>query len=257
MKPFSLITDSYDRKARLYPALLLVVPVLIVVVGVGLATFSILKSLGTVAAGCGGAFLLSQLARDAGKKLEVKLFEKWGGLPSVAILRHRDVRIDAITKNRYHKHLSTLVKGTKPPTPKEEDADPTAADQVYTAWSSYLRVHTRNTKTYPLVFQENVSYGYRRNVCGLRPLGIGLSALSLASGAGWLYRTHVITGSMGTESVASLLCVFVFLLLWIFRFTPDWVRIPADAYAQRLVESVDSLKSAPSSSKTSASKGTA
>lgn len=48
MKPFSLITDNYDRKARLYPALLLVAPVLIVVVGVGLATFSILKSL----AGC-------------------------------------------------------------------------------------------------------------------------------------------------------------------------------------------------------------
>lgn len=257
MKPFGLITDSYDRKARLYPALLLVAPVSIAVVGVGLASLSILKSLGTVTAGCGGAFLLAQLARDAGKKLEVRLFERWNGLPSVAILRHRDARIDAITKDRYHKHLSTLVKGTKPPTPKEEGADPTKADQVYTAWSSYLRVHTRDTKKYPLVFQENVSYGYRRNVCGLRHLGIGLSTLSLASGTGWLYRMHAITGTVGVESIASLICVFVFLLLWIFRFTPDWVRIPADAYAQRLVETVDSLKGAPSSSKTAAAKGTA
>ena len=187
----------------------------------------------------------------------MKLFERWGGLPSVAILRHRDARIDAITKNRYHKHLSTLVKGTKPPTPNEEGDDPTKADQVYTAWSSYLRVHTRDTKKYPLVFQENISYGYRRNVCGLRPMGISLSALSLASGAGWLYRMSVITGTIGTESIASLLSVFAFLLLWIFRFTTEWVRIPADAYAQRLVETVDSLKSAPSSSKTSAVKGTA
>ena len=70
MKPFSLIIDGYDRKARLYPALLLVAPVLIAVVGVGLGNLSILKSLGTVAAGCGGAFLLAQLARDAGKKLK-------------------------------------------------------------------------------------------------------------------------------------------------------------------------------------------
>jgi hypothetical protein len=41
----------------------------------------------------------------------------------------------------------------------------------------------------------------------------------------------------------------VFLVLWIFRFTPDWVRIPADAYAERLAEAVDGLHGKTASKK--------
>ncbi len=154
-------------------------------------------------------------------KNKKQFFEAWGGLPSVAIFRHRDTRIDATTKARYHKQLSTLVKGTKASSPEEEAADPAIADQVYSAWSSYLRIHTRDTKKYPLVFQENISYGYRRNVCGLRPLGIVVSSLSLAGGAVWLYHLHSISEIVTTESIGALICVFAILLLWAFRFTPD------------------------------------
>lgn len=241
MNPINLITDGYERKARLYPALLLVSPIVITIVGAASTKLSTLESLAAALAGCGGAFLLTQLARDAGKKREKQFFEIWGGLPSVAILRHRDNRIDAITKARYHKQLSTLVKGTKAPSPKEEVAEPIAADQVYSAWSAYLRVHTRDTKKYQLLFQENISYGYRRNVCGLRPLGIVVSSLSFAGGAVWLYHLYSATGSVTVESAGALTCVFVILLLWTFWFTPNWVRIPADAYAERLVETINAI----------------
>lgn len=256
MNALNLITDGYERKARLYPALLLVAPIVITIVGIASTKLSTLESSAAALAGCGGAFLLTQLARDAGKKREKQFFEEWGGLPSVAIFRHRDTRIDAITKGRYHKQLATLVKGTKAASPEGEAADPAAADQVYSAWSSYLRVHTRDTKKYQLLFQENISYGYRRNVCGLRPLGIVVSSLSLAGGAGWLYHLHSTTGTITAESVGALVCVFVILLLWAFRFTPNWVRIPADAYAERLAETTDSMNNAQPSSK-GQTKGTA
>jgi hypothetical protein len=249
MTPLNLVTDGYERKARLYPALLLIAPIVITIVGVASTTLSTLESFATVLTGCGGAFLLTQLARDAGKKREKHFFETWGGLPSVAIFRHRDTRIDAITKARYHKQLSTLVKGTKAPSPEDEVAEPAMADQVYNAWSSYLRINTRDTKKYPLLFQENISYGYRRNVYGLRPLGIVVSSLSLAGGAIWLYHLHSTTGTISAESVGALICVFVILLLWAFWFTPNWVRIPADAYAERLAETTDSMNKAPLSSK--------
>ena len=45
----------------------------------------------------------------------------------------------------------------------------------------------------------------------------------------------------------------VFLLLWIFRFTADGARIPADAYAERLAEAVDTL----GGKTTTSAKGTA
>lgn len=249
MNPFNLITDGYERKARLYPALLLVAPIIITVVGIASTKLSALESLATALAGCGGAFLLTQLARDAGKKREKQFFVAWGGLPSVAIFRHRDTRIDSITKSRYHRQLAALVKGAKGPSPEEEQTDPAKADQVYSAWSSYLRVQTRDTKKYSLLFQENISYGYRRNVCGLRPLGITVSVIVLLGDAAWLYHVRSSTGTITTESLTALACVFVLLLFWTFRFTPTWVRIPADAYAERLAEATDSLKAASPSSK--------
>ncbi len=225
-------------------------------VGVASAKLSTLESLGAAAVGCGGAFLLTQLARDAGKKREKPLFDAWGGMPSIAIFRHRDSRIDPITKARYHSRLAALVKGAKAPTPKEETADPTGSDQVYSAWSSYLRVHTRDTKKYPLLFQENVSYGYRRNVYGLRPTALIVSALSFAVGAAWLYYRHSVAATITPESVGALGCVLVILLLWAFRFTRDWVRIPADVYAERLVEAIDSMGSDTQPSKSKTNKGT-
>jgi hypothetical protein len=236
MNPLTLITDGYERKARLYPALMVLLPVIVAVVVILPGNVSAFQSLVGLVAGCGGAFLLSQLARDAGKKGEKMLFERWGGLPSVAIFRHRDSRLDTITKARYHKKLVTLVKGSKAPSAAEENANPTAADQTYTAWSTYLRVHTRDVKKFSLLFQENVNYRYRRNLWGMRRVGIVSTALATAALG---YRIYQSAG--GEILIGAIALTVVLLLLWIFRFTAEWVRVPADAYAERLAETVETV----------------
>ena len=93
----------------------LVAPVVVVGIAMLAARLSVLESLGAALVGFGGAFLLTQLARDAGKKREKELFAKWGGTPSVSIFRYRDTRLNAIIKARYHKKFSTLVKEAKAP----------------------------------------------------------------------------------------------------------------------------------------------
>jgi hypothetical protein len=242
MNPFNLFTDSYDRPARLYPALLAIAPIFIAAVAIVSADeLTFLKSLGALAVGCGGTFLLSQLGRDFGKTRENELFELWGGLPSVAILRHRDPRLNAITKDRYHKRLATLVPEAKAPSVEDEQADQKAADQIYGAWSDYLRTNTRDKKTFALVFQELVNYGYRRNVFGLRKIGILLSVISLCISVVWLYTTYAKTGQLD-DGIAGALCfALVFLLLWVFRFSSSWVRVAADAYAARLAEATENV----------------
>ena len=237
----NLVVDGYERKARLYPALLLIAPVVAAGVAMLSAKLSGLQSLAAAIVGCGGAFLLTQLARDSGKNREKTLFTKWGGLPSVAILRHRDTRLDSITKVRYHKKLSALVKEAKPPTIEQEQADPAAADAVYSAWSNFLRVNTRDTKKFVLLFQENVNYGYRRNVWGLKPIGIVVCCLTVAACGVRLWQIRQTTGKLPEGLAAAGIFAFVLLLLWLFRFTPGWVRVPADAYAQRLVECSETL----------------
>lgn len=252
MNPINLITDVYERKARLYPALLLLAPVIVTLVAVMGVKLSALQGLTTALLSCGGTFFLSQLARDAGKRGEKRLFAQWGGMPSISILRHRDTRVDSITKARYHKTMTTLVKGTKVPSPESETSEPMAADEVYSAWSTYLRVNTRDTKKFPLLFQENINYGYRRNVWGLRPLGILISGSGCLTAAVLLYKSYEAAG-LKEELLGALGLNLMLLLLWLFQFSSEWVRIPADSYAERLVETVDSFakKAAPSKTPTS------
>lgn len=241
MSPLNLITEAYDRQARLYPSLLLIGPVVVSLIALFSAKLTAIQALGSFLVGCGGAFLLTQLARDAGKKGEKALFVEWGGMPSVAIFRHRDTRLGAITKTRYHKKLAALVKEAKAPSVEQEQANPAAADEVYSAWSNFLRTNTRDTKKFALLFKENVSYGYRRNVWGLRRIGITVSLISLAACAGQLYRIRGSTNDQGQALMGAIAFAAVCLLLWVVRFTSHWVRVPADAYAERLAETVEVL----------------
>jgi hypothetical protein len=237
----AVLADRYSRNARLYPALLLIFPVVVCVVLLAKVEFSWINTLYTSLAAVGGTYLLTQLARDPGKRREKHLFAKWGGMPSVTILRHQDARIDPITKARYHERLCTLVVGTSAPSPESEHIDLAAADLCYTAWSTHLRNSTRDQKRFSLIFDELVSYGYRRNVLGLRPLGIFLSALCciVTGGFAWFQFQHqheIVTGIWVSLAVAILL-----LLFWNFIVTPEWVQLIAESYAARLVEAVDDL----------------
>ena len=238
----SIVTNKYERKARLYPALLLISP--LVAVGAALIFLNKLagfQSVLAVVVACGGAFLLTHLARDAGKKKEKNLFALWGGTPSIAIFRHRDEQLDPITKKRYHEQLSILVEGAKAPSVGDEERNPEGADNVYAAWSNFLRVNTRDQKTFNLLFQENINYGYRRNIWGLRAIGISLTVVAFL---GSVARTCVVyrASSHFDELLlaAGGYCLLI-LAFWIFCFTSDWVKIPAIAYAERLAESVDIL----------------
>lgn len=233
----TLIMDEYERKARLYPALLLIAPI----IGTVFVLLSIEMAIGaTILISSGGAYLLTQLARDKGKEKEPKLFKEWGGMPSIAVFRHIDNQLDKITKAKYHEQLIHLVEGTTAPTIEQEEADPSSADEIYTAWSNYLRRNTRGEK-FPLVRKELMNYGYRRNVYGMRPIGILVSLISLVTCAIRLYFVYGSTSQYDEALILAEAFSLVFSLLWIFQFTASWVRIPAFEYAKRLAESVDIL----------------
>jgi hypothetical protein len=216
-------------------------PISFTVLAIFPVSISALKSLATIAITLGGLFLLSQLARDRGKSKEEKLFEGWGGIPSTLIFRHSDKRLDSITKVRYHKRLAVLVTGTKSIGVVEESSNLSKADNVYSAWASYLRSATRDTKKYSLLFQENINYGYRRNVWGLRIFGICSCGLCIFITAVIFYQRYKISGSIDFNLAGAFMGSVVFVLLWIFRFNREWVRITAFAYAERLAESVETL----------------
>lgn len=98
-----LVTDPYNRRARLQPALLAILPVFLVALLLYPEVEARSATILGVAAYFGGAVWLTQLARERGKKLESALYARWDGKPSVAMLRHRDTRLNAPTNTSLQK----------------------------------------------------------------------------------------------------------------------------------------------------------
>jgi len=187
--------------------------------------------------------LLSQLARDRGKERESRLFENWDGKPSVALIRHADQRIDSITKKRYRAYLESKIPNLHLPTPSEERNNPARADAVYQSVTAWLLTQTRDPKKFLILFDENVSYGFRRNVWGLKPFGAAVSIVVAAvSTTAIIYLwLHQGASSLSTEVCVATPIAWLFPPFWFFVVSPSWVRVPADAYGRQLLASIDSL----------------
>lgn len=159
--------DTYNLRARIVPATLAVLPVLL------LLTLAVPKdSLGLpqALAGALGAVLLAiaaDLGRRFGKRAEKSFFHSTGGQPFATALRHRDSTFDPVTTLKYHRWLSERLKEASP-TPDNEAQDPTAADQFYSRCSTHLRTRTYDKDRFRILAEENVTYGYRRNLFGLK-----------------------------------------------------------------------------------------
>lgn len=233
--------DSYALRARLMPGLFVLLPVTL-----GIAAWfpERLNALGTLAglvALLGGASLLAQCVRDRGKALEGELFDEWGGIPSTSLLRHRDRRLNSLTKERYRRKLEKLIPGIQLPTVEAEQNDPQATDRVYTSCCDYLRERTRNPIEFSLLLSENISYGTRRNLLGMRPAGICTSLFGLGGSVAATF-TAFVHGSDSAIPILALLVSTLCLALWSLRITRGWVRIPAVAYAERLLAACEQLK---------------
>lgn len=240
--------DPYERQARAYPGLLVVAPAATVFVCLTTTDKLLSSTLVSLLVSCGTAYALGRVARNAGKRLQDRLFLKWGGAPTTQVLRHRNLVIDAHTKDRYHKVLAKGI-GKSFPTKESEIADPQAADDLYRAGTTWLLGQTRDTRFFPLVFKENIAFGFQRNAFGLRIIGILVSIFCLIvvtviaaieTNFNASPTLEVVT-KIGASQLVALAVSLAFLGMWIFGHTEQALQRTAFAYALRLFESCDRL----------------
>ncbi len=179
MKIETLIRDRYNREARLYPALLVALPAALALFAWFPALRALSPTLVALVGFCGGIVWLSHLARDRGKTLEPHLYAGWDGMPSTAMLRHRDARLLAPLKARYKACLQKHLPEQPFPSEEEERRDPGAADAIYASAGAWLLSHTRDRARFALLFEENVNYGFRRNFWALKPVALTVAVVSL------------------------------------------------------------------------------
>lgn len=235
----STVSNTYERKARLYPALIAALPALGIAVLYYGAALDLQNAVLALLATTGGSFLLTNIARESGKRLEHRLFDEWGGMPTTQLQRHRDSTVDPVTKQSRHACLATALD-VPFPSREQEEADPRRADDIYSAGATWLREHTRDRTLFPLVFQENVEYGFRRNSLGLKLIGmvVSVGAIFFVLAAERVVTPHGVDPDrlpLSPGANASLLLSILVLLAWLFFFTKASVRTAAFAYASALL----------------------
>ncbi|SRR6266478_7100093 len=233
--------DTYNLRARVAPVFVVLIPVIVAVTAWVPEGLSLKLGSAAVIVSVGLSMLVGQLGRDFGKRKEPALWKSWDGPPTTQFLRHRDTKFNSVIRNRYHRCLKKLRPDLKIPTPEQEAKDAVVADQIYGAASRYLIGATRDTKKFPLIFKENVNYGFRRNLWGLKPVGLPIVALSMLICGLRLWISYQTSSNPSAESIAGIVINFALLLLWVFWITPSAVRIAAEAYAERLLEACEQL----------------
>src|SRR5579863_8515608 len=114
--------DKYSIAARLFPALLFVLPILFAAMVIFPKLLSGFRNSSLFALAIVGVmYFISSVARSRGKAVEKELLRVWGGWPSTIMLRHRDTAIDPLTKARYHQALEKMT-GKPLPSEAEEEA---------------------------------------------------------------------------------------------------------------------------------------
>ena len=238
--------DPYDRKARIQPALLSIVPIFVVCLLLIPQLGPIWTTLGGVILYCGSTMLLAQLGRGRGKRLEPTLYKSWGGTPSVAMLRHGDKRLPQPTKERYRAFLTNNIPGLELASPQVEQQSPKLADDGYSSANSWLLAQTRDASQFGLIFKENINYGFRRNIWALRPwaLGADLAALGLllcVAADTWTGEIAPTLRAVGIPTWTCLAIIITHGLLFSLLIRRDWVRVAAEAYAYQLLAACDAI----------------
>ena len=237
--------DTYTFKARWLPALIAFAPLSLAAISWLGGDQEAWEEWGAVILTTGLGALLVNLARERGKKLEPLLFSSWGGKSTNRMLRHTSEYPEQAARWRTLLHAMIDIEL---PDEDEEVEDIDTADRKYDVAVKKLINMRRDRKKYPLIFSENCNYGFWRNLIGLKPLGIMLTMVAILFSI-LPVGLHIIEkGNSLNPSTLSTLAIPVFALIvntlmmifWLFFARRHCVKHAADAYASRLLESLES-----------------
>lgn len=237
--------DAYSIRARLFPAVIAAAPALaaiaLLVSWSTLGLSNAIASIGMLAL----MFAIADLSRARGRKLECRLYADHGGLPSITMFRRSDKTIDSGLKDRYRTFLAEQL-GVQAPDAEVELLDKSAADGFYDQCGAWLRQNTRDSKRFSILFAENVTYGFRRNLLGVKTIALWLNAIVVGVCLLFLWRLGFDTAGPVGSRVGLVLIVAVahagYMLLAVTR---GAVWDASQAYGRELILSCESFLAQP------------
>jgi hypothetical protein len=239
---FFKFLDAYTLRARLFPAVLAAAP--------ALAALALLISWEKIALSnmiSTGAllvilFALADFARKQGLRIEPGVYDEMGGKPSITMFRRADSTIDEHAKDQYRQFVGDKINRVAP-SAQDEITDQTAADTFYEQVGIWLRANTRDAKKFPILWNELVSYGFRRNLLGLKWPALAINIIVVLICAFVLRRRESLDMSddLVMRTVVVLIIAAIHASYIALVVTRESVKQAASSYGRELILSCQTL----------------
>ena len=225
--------DRYDRHARLTPALILLLPAFLFVFAWFPAVWTQFGAIAAFVVACGVLYALTRYVRRLGHGIESKLGARIGRLHTATLLSLADNRLSVSMKAKCRSYIEAH-SGLTLPSIEQEESDPKSATDERLVAVKWLLEHTRPTAGATLLLDENISYGFARNLLGLKLYGLVISSIVLVASVWLLLNTS--SGSP-TFLPGSVLCgaSFLVLLYWLLLVTEKSVEKASQVYAEKIL----------------------
>jgi hypothetical protein len=234
--------DAYTIRGRLFPAILGAAPalaaLLLLISWKSFELSNIVATLGALVL----IYALSDWARKAGKDIEPHIYREMGGKPSVTMMRRSDDAIDGASKDRYRVFLAQKLNRPEP-TAQLERRNLPAADEFYELAGTWLRENTRDTKKFPILFNELVTYGFRRNLLGVKwpALALNVAVVLICAGLLWYRWPFDASDNMTARIIVVLVVAAAHALYFLLLVNLDSVKGAARTYARQLILSCETF----------------
>lgn len=225
--------DRYDRNARLHPALLTLLPAFLFVFVWFPDVWTLFGAIVAFVVICGTLFALTRFTRKVGRKVETTLSARIGRLHTASLLSLSDDRLSTSMKTACRSYIKAN-SGRALPTLEQEQNDPKSAQDDLLLAVRWLLEHTRPQAEASLLLNENISYGFARNLLGLKPYGILITA-GVSVGSAWFLKD---TASGTTPFVLGSILLgasVVGLVLWMTAVTKASVEEASQVYAEKIL----------------------
>ena len=164
--------------------------------------------------------------------------------PTLEALLMHSGPMESALRTRRHAALRESFPDMPIPTATEEANDRAGAYARLRSITTLLIGRARRRKTdYPLVFEENCNYGFRRNMFGMYWIGVAIAGICSISLGLKLYIQFSSREPLTVIALAFEAVNVGMLLVWIFWVNEKMVRKGAELYAERLLETLDTVSS--------------
>lgn len=239
---FFKFLDAYTLRARLFPAVLAAAPALAALAL--LISWEKIALSNTIATGALLVllFALADFARKQGLRIEPGIYNEMGGRPSITMFRRGETTIDENAKEGYRQFLAGKINRAVP-TAQAEAADQAVADSFYEQAGIWLRANTRDAKKFPILWNELVSYGFRRNLLGLKwsALAINLIVVIICAIVLWRRESLDMSDDLVMRTVVVVIVAAIHGTYIALIVTRGGVKEAAQRYGRELILSCQQL----------------